>query len=131
MVTTVGDAEGPFDLILESTGGPSLGAAFGAAIGKLAPGGTLVVLGNSSGEKHPFDFDDFVDLAPREARIEAFFFTSEVRMVGKDLDILVGLVGAGTLASQVGWEGSWNDAAQGTEALRERRVSGKTVFRIG
>jgi NADPH2:quinone reductase len=125
-VTTVNDADGSFDLILESVGVTSLGAA----IGKLAPGGTLVALGNSSGEKHPFDFYDFIDLAPRGARIEAFFWTSDARKVGEDLGVLVDLVAMKKLVSGVGWEGSWHGIASGMEALGERRAAGKAILHI-
>jgi NADPH2:quinone reductase len=125
-VTTVNDADGSFDLILESVGVTSLGAA----IGKLAPGGTLVALGNSSGEKHPFDFYDFIDLAPRGARIEAFFWTSDARKVGEDLGVLVDLVAMKKLVSGMGRKlardslgsGSARGASDGREGHPSHRV---------
>ena len=126
VMTTVDRADGGFDLILESAGGPSLGGA----IGKLAPGGTIVALGNSSGEKHPFDFYDFMHLAPRGARIEVFFWTSDARKIGEDLGALVSLVAAKKLVSVMGWEGSWHEAASGMEALRERRTAGKVILLV-
>lgn len=126
VVKSVGDAEGSFDLILESVGGHSLEAA----IAKLAPGGTLVVFGNSSGEKAAFDLYDFVGLWPQGARIEVFFSASGTRTAGEDLGLLSPLLATGKLVSQVGWEGSWYDIAVGIDALRERRVAGKAVFRL-
>jgi len=123
---SVGDAEGSFDLILESVGGRSLEAA----IAKLAPGGTLVVFGKSSGEKAAFDLYDFVGLWPQGARIEVFFSASGARPVGEDLGLLSPLLATGKLVSQVGWEGSWYDIAVGIDALRERRVAGKAVFHL-
>lgn len=114
VVTSIGGAEGTFDLILESAGGPSLGGA----------------IGNSSGEKHPFDFYDFMRLAPRGARIEAFFWISEAGKIGENLDVLVGPAGTGKLVPEVGWRGGWNDVARGIEALRERRVAGKAILHV-
>jgi hypothetical protein len=44
--------------------------------------------------------------------------------------VLVSLVAAGKLHPQIGIEASWRDVAQVMEVLRERRVSGKAVFRV-
>jgi len=122
----VEEVEGSFDLILESAGGSSLEAA----MRHLAPGGTLVVFGNSSGEKAEFDFFDFFGLYPRGGRVEVFFFASGERTAGEDLGVLVSLAAAGKLVPQVGWEGSWRELARGVDALRERRVVGKAVFHV-
>ena len=49
-------AEGPFSLITESVGGESLAHA----IERVAPGGTIVMFGSSSGELTPVGFRQFV-----------------------------------------------------------------------
>ena len=126
VVADAGDAGGQFGLILESVGGPSLDAA----VRRLAPGGTLVVFGNSSQRRAGFDFFDFFELYPQGARIEVFFFASGTSTAADDLAVLGSLVAAGKLVPKVGWEGSWKDVARGVEALRGRRVAGKAVFRV-
>ena len=62
-VSTTQEAEGVFDLILESAGGSSLAGA----ISKVAPGGTIVLFGNSSMQETPFNLANFVGHA--EARL--------------------------------------------------------------
>src|SRR3954466_11354219 len=47
--------DGPFDLILESAGGASLDAA----LARVAPGGTVLIFGNSSREPSTIDFTAF------------------------------------------------------------------------
>lgn len=126
VVANAEDAEGPFGLILESAGGPSLEAA----MRRLAPGGTLVVFGNSSRQGAGLDFFDFFGLYPEGARIEVFFFASGTRTAGEDLGALTALVAAGKLAPKVGWSGSWKDLARGVEALQGREVAGKAVFHV-
>ncbi len=126
VVTSPGDAGGQFDLILESVGGDSLAAA----IGLLAPRGTIVVFGNSSGEAAPFDFSDF--FGHEMASIQTFhsYASSGEEGFGEDLALLVSLVASGDLAAQVGAEASWRDLAGMVDALRDRRVNGKAVFRV-
>src|SRR6266513_5558195 len=56
IVAKIREAEGFFDLILESVGGASLSGA----ISKVTPGGTIVMFGNSSREETPISFSNFV-----------------------------------------------------------------------
>lgn len=55
LAQNIESAEGRFALILESAGG----ASFAAAIQLVAPKGTIVVFGNSSGEPTTLGFADF------------------------------------------------------------------------
>ncbi|WP_246677995.1 zinc-binding dehydrogenase [Mesorhizobium sp. B2-7-2] len=55
LVESVELAEGPFSLITESVGGKSLADA----IERIAPGGTIVMFGSSSGELTPIGFRQF------------------------------------------------------------------------
>ena len=126
VVTGVEDLERPFDLILESAGGPSLTAA----LRLVAPDGTVVMFGNSSGEDSSVSFGSIFG-SPR-AKLYAFFvFESEDhKTFGEDLALLASLVAEGKLTPQIGAEASWQDLGHIATALRERRVAGKAVFRI-
>lgn len=126
-VHDVADAEGPFDLILESVGGPSLEAA----VRQVAPGGAIVIFGNSSGTPASISFGDFGGRAG--AKIVSFFVyeSGEPPTFGADLQLLADMVAAGTLHPQVGLEASWNDANSAFDALARRRVNGKAVLLVG
>jgi hypothetical protein len=76
---TVADAAGTYDLITESIGGESLRAP----VGKVTPGGTVVVLGTSSGEKTPIDIYDF--LGHEGARPVSYLSYAEPGPVSADL----------------------------------------------
>src|SRR5437588_3106471 len=67
VVTHIQEAEGVFDLILESVGGSSLAGA----ISKVAPGGTIAVFGYTSTQQTPLSFANFV--APAGPRLSSFF----------------------------------------------------------
>ena len=117
-------AEGPFDLILESAGGPSLEAA----VRLVAPGGTIVVFGNSSDTPASISFGDFRGRAG--ARMVAFFVyeSGEPPRFGSDLRLLADMVAEGKLHPSVGLEASWSDADRVFDALARRRVNGKAVL---
>ena len=68
MVPDIGDAEGEFELILESAGGSSLERS----IGLVAPRGTIVVFGNSSGAPATISFADFRAGRGPESRPSSF-----------------------------------------------------------
>jgi NADPH:quinone reductase len=126
LVANIQEAEGLFDLILESAGGASLAGA----ISKVAPGGTIVVFGNSSREQTPISFPNFAGHAG--ARLLAFFVyeSGTPASMGVDLAKLVSLVAAGKLTPEIGLEDSWHNVYRATTALRERKVNGKAVFHI-
>ena len=127
LVANIQEAEGPFDLILESVGGASLAGA----ISKVAPGGTIVVFGNSSREETSFSFPNFSGHAA--ARLLAFFIyeSGTPSSMGVDLAKLVSLVAAGKLIPQIGLEDSWYNVYRDAAAVRDRKVNGKAVFHIG
>ncbi|HZU66130.1 MAG TPA: zinc-binding dehydrogenase [Ktedonobacteraceae bacterium] len=122
----IDDVNEQYDLILESVGGESLAMA----IRHIAPNGTIVVFGNSSQQPTTISFGDFAGHAG--ARIQAFFsyLSGPPESFGKDLAVLVALVAAGKLHPQIGSEASWRDVGQVMEALRQRRIRGKAVFRV-
>jgi NADPH:quinone reductase len=126
VVTNIQEAEGVFDLILESVGGSSLAGA----ISKVAPGGTVVVFGNSSREQTPLNFGNFAGHAG--ARLLAFFIyeSGTPASMGVDLATLVSLVASGKLTPEIGLEDSWHNVYRAAAALRDRKVNGKAVFHI-
>ena len=123
------EAEGePFDLILESVGGPSLAAA----LARVSPEGTVVSFGNSSNEPTTFDARGFY----RRGRptLHGYFVTYELlegRLGTAGLARLVELVSSGRLRVEVGLEVPWTEAASAVTALLERRVRGKAVLTLG
>jgi len=123
------DDEGPgFDLILESAGGASLAAA----LARIAPAGTIVSFGNSSGEPTSFDVSGFYGRAPG-ARLYAFLIFRELAAEGsgeRDLETLADMVVQGALDPQVSLEASWREPAEALEALLDRRLAGKAVLHV-
>lgn len=125
-VSTIQEAEGVFDLILESAGGSSLAGA----ISKVAPRGTIVMFGNSSIQETPFNLANFVGHA--EARLIAFFIyeSGSPASMGVDLATLVSLVASGKLTPEIGLADNWHNLSRAITALRDRKVNGKAVLHI-
>jgi NADPH:quinone reductase-like Zn-dependent oxidoreductase len=118
----------PFDLILESAGGPSLAAA----VARVAPRGTIVSFGNSSGEPSSFDARTFYRRGG--PTLLGYFVTQELRegRIGSShLAALATLVAEGRLRSSVDLEVPWTRATEAIDALMERRVDGKAVLVVG
>ncbi len=127
VVVGIDSAQGRFALILESAGGASLCSA----LRLVEPNGTVVVFGNSSGETSTVSFADF--RAAQNARLQSFFyFTSGPEaQFAPDLALLVSLIAAGSLRPRIGSERSWRDIAAVAPLLRDRKINGKAVFRVG
>ncbi|MFL5628958.1 MAG: zinc-binding dehydrogenase [Ktedonobacteraceae bacterium] len=126
LITNMQEANGLFDLILESVGGASLAAA----ISLIAPEGTIVVFGNSSGEDTTISFQSFV--GHHGARLIPFFsyLAGPPASFDADLAVLVSLIAAGKLTPQIGLEDSWRNLSQAITLLRDRQVNGKAMFHI-
>ena len=124
VVHDVASAAGPFDLILESAGGPSLSAA----VDRLDAEGMVVMFGNSSKEPAEIRFE----AVPGSSRIHAFrlYESGEPPRFGSDLGRLVSLVASGRLQAKIGFETSWRDAGAALDALSERRVNGKAILLV-
>jgi NADPH:quinone reductase-like Zn-dependent oxidoreductase len=118
--------DGRFDLILESTGGPS----FEAAIRLVAPGGRVVVFGNSSDTPATISFSDFRGRAG--AQIVAFFVyeSGEPPSFGEDLGLLADLIADDKLHPNIGLETPWTQANDVFEAVWGRQVNGKAVLSV-
>jgi NADPH:quinone reductase-like Zn-dependent oxidoreductase len=127
VVEGIESASGRYALILESGGGASLSAA----VQRVEPHGTIAVYGNSAAAESTIGFGDF--RGAQNARIQSFFyFTSEAEeMFAPDLALLVGMIADGHLRPVIGAERGWGDFAEVAVALRDRRIPGKAVFRVG
>jgi NADPH2:quinone reductase len=125
VIDNIAKAEGKFWLILESAGGASLKAA----LGLLEPKGTVVIFGNSSGEKTSLSFRDFGPA--NNSRIQSFhsFASGPEEAFGPDLALPARLVAKGALNPEIE-EHSWRDFTNIAKALGERRVRGKAIFRL-
>lgn len=125
VVESIELAEGPFSLITESVGGKSLTEA----IERVAPGGTIVMFGSSSGELTPVGFRQFVP-GHEGARLQTFAYYTSGSAIGADIARLLGLVAAGRLETRVAMTMPWTDIGQALDALRQRSFSGKAVLTL-
>ncbi len=126
IVTKIEDAQGLFELILESVGGSSLETA----IRLIAPEGTVVVYGNSSGQDAKVNLYSF--FGHEGSRLQSFFsFSSGTpESFGQDLGLLASLVSTKELTPKIGAQESWKNLKQVATALRDRRVTGKAIFLV-
>jgi len=120
----------PFDLILESAGGESLAAA----LTRVAPEGTVVSYGNSSGETTTFDVGSFYGKGG--ARLYALVLGNELRRSGgatTDLGYLANLVAIGHLDVGIDRIVDATDVGAVRAAcadLLNRKINGKAVLRF-
>jgi NADPH:quinone reductase-like Zn-dependent oxidoreductase len=121
-VADVSDAAGPFDVVLESVGGPSLATAFG----KVARGGLVLWFGQASRTPARLDFFDYFDQTGATLR----HFHYEDGPPARDLETLVRLVSRGALLPELGVVSGWEHASAVLADLRERRVTGNAVLTI-
>ncbi|RAZ78073.1 zinc-binding dehydrogenase [Mesorhizobium atlanticum] len=124
-VESIEMAEGPFSLITESVGGKSLADA----IERVAPGGTIVMFGSSSGELTPIGFRLFVP-GHEGARLQTFAYYTSGSAIGADIAALLDLLAAGRLETRVAMTMPWTNIGQALAALRQRSFSGKAVLTV-
>lgn len=126
VITQIEQAQGLFDVILESVGGASLATAFNL----VTPHGTIVVFGNSSNEDTPFSL--FRLFGHEGVRVQTFFSydPGTINTISTDLTTLVNLVAAGKLTPAIGLETSWHELHSALTALQDRRIQGKAVIHI-
>ncbi|TGQ82105.1 oxidoreductase [Mesorhizobium sp. M8A.F.Ca.ET.207.01.1.1] len=125
IVESIEQAEGPFSLITESVGGKSLAHA----IERVAPGGTIVIFGSSSGELTPVGFRQFVP-GHEGARLQTFAYYTSGSAIGADIAALLAVVAAGRLETRVAMTVPWTEIGQALDALRQRSFSGKAVLTL-
>ena len=115
--------QGLYDLVADWVGGASLAAA----LGKVAPRGT-VVLGSGSPDKTPINIYDF--FGHEGARIVAYLSYAHPEPPGPDLATLARLVATGRLDPVVGLVTSWTRLQDAITVLTQRRLAGKAVLTV-
>jgi NADPH:quinone reductase-like Zn-dependent oxidoreductase len=126
LVTSIDDAEGPFDLVLESVGGSSLTTA----LDLVAPAGKVVSFGFSSGEPTTFAPSPWY-LKGRPTLIGfSLFYDAPPESYADDLRYLTELVADGALRPHVDVERAWDELVPTMRELNERRIAGKAVLHV-
>jgi NADPH:quinone reductase-like Zn-dependent oxidoreductase len=118
---------GPFDLIVDSVGGSTLGSA----LTMLQIGGTCVTFGAS--EAAPVTFDNAAFFRLSGAKLYAMSLFEEIRRVGSaggDLAWLVKLVDRKILQPRIAIEAPWTDVADVARQLVDRAFVGKAVLHV-
>lgn len=116
---------GPYDLILESVGGQALGRA----LSLLAPGGTCVLFGASSGATTTFDASRFrVGGTSLYGLVMQYELTRTPPSIG--LRDLLELLGQQKLDPVIERRGSIADIASVADDLMQRRFVGKAVLNV-
>jgi NADPH:quinone reductase-like Zn-dependent oxidoreductase len=115
---------GPFHLILESVGGPSLGAA----LGMLAPGGTCVLFGVSQATEVTFDAATFYRTGATTLYGLALRNEFQHETPSAGLERLLALTAEGKLSPPVEVTAPWTRIAEIAAGLMERRFLGKAVL---
>jgi NADPH:quinone reductase-like Zn-dependent oxidoreductase len=125
VVAAIDNSEGTYDCILESVGGKS----FAQAIERVARGGVVVTIGNSSEEETTFNVRTLY--AKGGARIYGLIIFEEVesgRIGARDLERVMSLVQTGALRSSITLRESWTELPSVLAALEQRAYSGKAVL---
>ena len=125
VVESIELTDGLFSLVTESVGGKSLADA----IERVAPGGTVVMFGSSSGELTPIGFRQFVP-GHEGAKLQTFAYYTSGSAIGADIAALLDLVAAGRLETRVALTVPWTEIGQALDALRQRSFSGKAVLTV-
>jgi NADPH2:quinone reductase len=95
---------------------------------KVAPGGTIVVCGTSSGVKTPIDVYDFI--GHEGARLVSYLSYAHPEPPGRDLWTLLDLVATDRLHPTLGLVADWSQRGDVLAALEQRRLSGKAVLTV-
>ncbi|MFF5502978.1 zinc-binding dehydrogenase [Streptomyces roseolus] len=125
VITSLDEAEGPFDLVLESVGGEVLTAA----LRMLAPVGHFVLLGTSSGRTAALSISSFVPHARQT--LHPFWVFGSGESVAEDLGLLLRTIRDGRMRPVVARTEGWERLPEVMTALRERRLAGKAVLLVG
>lgn len=127
VVSSIEEAKGPFDLILESVGGSSLAMA----IERVARGGVVVTIGNSSEQETTFNARTLYAKGGACLYGLLIFEEAESRRVGaRDLEHVLQLVQSGALQAPIAIRRSWTELPAVMGDLEQRSFSGKAVLTI-
>jgi NADPH:quinone reductase-like Zn-dependent oxidoreductase len=125
VVTSVADADGPFDVVIDSVGG----TVFGDALVKLRRGGLMLWFGQASLQPASASFFA-VAAGPVEVTIRSFLYWTQADRDAEDLATLVALVAAGRLHPEIGATADWSQTPRVLEDVRSRRVRGNAVLTL-
>ncbi len=128
IVGSTADAGGDatYDLILESLGGDSLGAA----LSMLAPDGAVVNFGQTIAGRTTFASNEFYSTGGATLHGFIIFHDAEKTPVGADLETLAGRVAAGTLATSIDATLPFDELIAAISARSERKLTGKIVVTL-
>jgi NADPH:quinone reductase-like Zn-dependent oxidoreductase len=125
VVHSVAAAAGPFDVVLESVGGPE----FATAVTKLARAGLVLWFGQASLRPAQLDFFGLLGVTP--VTVKHFPHWVADTTDGADVATLVGLVAADRLHPELGAVADWAETAALLADLNARRIRGNAVLTIG
>jgi NADPH:quinone reductase-like Zn-dependent oxidoreductase len=114
-----------YDIVLDGVGGPVLAAAIGA----VAPGGTVVSYAATVPEPVEYPTRALFGRAPG-AKVVGFLVFRSVHDGGATLARLASLMAQGRLDAQIDSAASWRDAGPLIEDLLDGRVAGKAVLTV-
>ncbi len=124
VVHDIAEANGPYDVVLESVGGDQLMAA----LRSIGPAGLVIWFGQASGGRPVLDFFDWD--VPLGARLLRFGYQPEGASDATDLATLIRLVDHGDLHPEIGLNQDWTHTAAALQALINRQVRGNAVLTI-
>jgi NADPH:quinone reductase len=124
VLASINDAQGPFEVAIESVGGAEMVAAWH----RLDQHGLLIWLGQASGERPPLDYFDWDGAV--SVTIRKFNYLDSTATEAADLATLVRLVERGHLHPEIGLVDDWSNADASIDALRSRQVRGNLVLTI-
>jgi NADPH:quinone reductase-like Zn-dependent oxidoreductase len=125
VVTSVEEADGPFDVALESVGGD----VFGEALLKLDRDGLMLWYGQASLEPARADFFALSG-GPIDVTIRTLTYWRQADSDGEDLATLVDLVASGRLHPEIGETADWTETPRVLADVRDRRVRGNAVLTL-
>jgi NADPH2:quinone reductase len=126
VVASVAEAQGPFDVLLESVGGDSLLAG----LDRLRGGGLALWFGQAGGAPAPVDFFALQSGDGPPAAIVPFSYWRTGASDAGDLATLARLVAAGHLHPEIGMTEDWTRTPEVLRALRDREIRGNAVLRV-
>ncbi|HEX6483682.1 MAG TPA: zinc-binding dehydrogenase [Ktedonobacteraceae bacterium] len=117
---------GPYDLILDSVGGHSLGNA----LSMIAPNGVCVNFGASEAPEVTFDIRRFYMTGG--ATLYGFYLFHELthNPGAKDLGRLASMIAESRLRPRIDVEAPWTEIGDLVQKLMERRITGKAVLHL-
>jgi NADPH2:quinone reductase len=125
VVSSVEEADGRFDVAIDSVGGD----VFGQALLKLDRDGLMLWYGQASLDPARADFFA-VQQGPIDVTIRSVVYWTEADRDQEDLATLVDLVAAGRLHPEIGEIADWTETPRVLAAVRDRRVRGNAVLTL-